>query len=703
MQKRDVGYLVIGMLITAVASCGSPSDDDGPSTLEPEWAATSPAAVASQREETPPVGSPTEPPLPPPLPTADDWQSLGSDRAGLSLSIPPTWIDMTGQINVPTMGNRLGINLLLVADSEHTGRSLLAGKSFANGAYISGLIVSPSVSSAADPAAALIELLAAAAPSAVRLTPVVPVVSANGVTGYAVDVGDGPIGLTISEPNDLRTRVVLFTPPPVDGAAASSWIVLLLSASGSRWEQNVLLFDRMLQSARVFDVRPGMSAQEGNVVVRGALRGDRDVVGASLERGVNDLWTFTTGGNSYASIFLTPEDPQLDLTLSLLGPDRHNVARVENGYAGMTESTTDVWLAQPGEYIIEVSEFFHASGRYTLSLVLSGQPQYSGGGSIAFDQVLEGKLPANGQHFWVFPGAARQRVSIVVEPGEQPFDAILELYAPDGGQLIALDEGFSGDPEVISGFELPANGEYAILVRSFSPQGGSYTLSLDEGDRPIANFYDAGDLTYGVSRRETLQPREAHAWFFQGKAGDHILVHVTPLGANLDPDVWLLNEAVERIAAADASAAGESETIELTLSEDGQYIVLVRDFNGEPGDYEVALGAAPAATPENAGSLSYGDTIIGAVKPNTAVAWSFNAQTGDVIDVDVQAMDSGSDVVLGIQGPDGLTALEVDENSAGGDESIHAFVVPAAGQWRVVLREFFGGTANYRLSLARAR
>lgn len=698
MQKRDVTRLVFGVLLTALASCRSAPIPYNAITLEPEWAeaATTPGEAPDQ-----PTGEPAPTASPSPLPTADDWPSVGSDRIGLSLAIPPAWIDLTDRLDAAGMNNRLGINLLLAADSERTGRSLLASKSFSDGAYVAGLIVTPPAA-ATDPATALADLLAAAAPSAVRLTNIEPIVSANGVAGLVVDVGDGPIGLNVVEPNDLRTRVALFRPPAA-GASSPVWIALLLSASADRWAANVELFDRMMRSARVFDVRPGVTAQEGLVVVRGEMRGDSVQVGATLEPGVRDLWTFATAGNRYASLFLRPEDAPLDLTLTILGPDRQLIAQVENGYAGITEGTTDLLLTQPGVYIVEVSEVAGEAGRYALSLGLSDQPQYAGGGPVAFGQALQSQLPANSQHHWVFLGAAGQLLSIVVEPGAPTFDGILELYAPDGEQLIALDEGFSGDPEVLSGFALPAAGEYAILVRSFSPQGGPYTLSLDEGDQRVANFYDAGDLAYGEVRRETLQRQEAHAWFVRAKAGDHILARVTPLSANLDLDVWLLDSNVERIAAVDEFAAGEPETIERTLSADGQYIILVRDFNGEPGEYEIALGAAPAATPENAGTLSYGDSIIGAIRPATAVAWTFSAQTGDVIDLAAQAADSGSDIVVQLQTPDGLTALEVDEHSAGDDENIRGYVISAAGLWRVVLREYFGDAASYRLTLARAR
>ena len=150
---------------------------------------------------------------------------------------------------------------------KRQGRSLLAGKSFTDGAYVAGLVVTPATATA-DPAAALVEMLTAAAPTAVRLSPVTSIVSANDVTGYAIDVADGPIGLNAAA-NELRTRVVLYTPPAID--APPSWLILLLSASTDRWSRYAPTFDEMLTTVRVADVRPGVVAQEGNVVVRGCL------------------------------------------------------------------------------------------------------------------------------------------------------------------------------------------------------------------------------------------------------------------------------------------------------------------------------------------------------------------------------------------------------------------------------------------------
>lgn len=633
-------------------------------------------------------------------PPEDLWRSVGSERSGLVLAVPPNWRDFTAQANVPAAGNRLGINLLLVADSDRTGRSLLAGKDFAEGAYVSGLIVQ---TAAAAPLEALDLLLQEAAPEAARATDPAPVTSANGVVGAFVDVLNGPIGLESPQPDDLRTRLALFA-PPVEGEGSGpgdSWIALLLSAPAGQWEERAPTIQRVLETAQVFPIQPSSSLTEANVVIRGQLAGDRDLQTASLEPGVSDLWTFSTAANRYASLFLRPEEQHLDLMLTLYGPDRQTVAQVDKGYAGATESVTDLLLEEAGVYIVEAADFFRESGRYTLSLVLSDEPAYSGG-EINFGQALQGELAPNSQHYWVFSGDQGQRVSIILEPGGPTFDAILELYGPDGQLLVGLDEGFSGDPEIIAGYELPASGEFAILVRSFSPQGGAYTISLDESGQEIAAFVDAGDLNYGDIREAQLERQEAHAWFFNGTANDRVLVRVTPVDANLDLDVWLLNADVNRVAAVDAAGAGELETLEFTLTEDGQHIVLVRDFNGESGSYGIALGAEPVATPVTGGNLSYGDSVMGMIRAGASVAWRFLAQAGDVIDIRVEPSDASSDFVLILQGPDGATALEIDANSAGLGESIEDYVIGAGGEWQILLREFFSEAANYQLALDRA-
>jgi hypothetical protein len=395
---------------------------------------------------------------------------------------------------------------------------------------------------------------------------------------------------------------------------------------------------------------------------------------------------------------VSPDDKDIDLTLAIFGPAGQTVTRIDNGYAGDTEVATDILLAESGRYIIEVGEFFNQPGRYTLSFVLTEEPLYGGGGRIETGQGIQSVLPINGQHLWLFDGTAEQLVSIVLEP-EDNFDAILDLYGPDGRRLVALDEGFSGDAEVISGFALPITGQYSIMVRSFAGDGGSYALSLDEGGEDTLNYYDAGDLAYGDAKRETLRPHEAHAWFFQAKAGDEVMVEVAPLNDNLDLDIWLLDPGIKRLAAADSFLAGMAETIVLTLSQDGQYLVLVRDYFGEAGEYEIRLMAMPVATPEPVGMIQYDETMTAILAPGQTVIWFFNGNQGDVIDINLTPTDGNSDLIFLLQHPNGHTVLEVDEALANNAEELRSFTLTADGQWGIVVKEFFAAGGPYSLTV----
>ncbi|MEZ4518987.1 MAG: hypothetical protein R3C44_19920, partial [Chloroflexota bacterium] len=171
---------------------------------------------------------------------------------------------------------------------------------------------------------------------------------------------------------------------------------------------------------------------------------------------------------------------------------------------------------------------------------------------------------------------------------------------------------------------------------------------------------------------------------------------------NLDLHIWLLDQDVHRIAAADEGLQGEPEVINHVLERNGQYIILIQDFNGEPGSYEIALSASPVATPESGGGLSYGDIIMGSVSPGASVVWFFNAAAGDVVDVTLHPTEAARDLILELQDPNGFTVLQVDQNSAGGMETIDDFIIPTDGQWRIMIREFFGDAAGYQLALERA-
>jgi hypothetical protein len=467
-----------------------------------------------------------------------------------------------------------------------------------------------------------------------------------------------------------------------------------MGTTADDWLQYEETFNYMSSTLTVYNVPTNFAIGGGNANIVGELQ-NMIPVEVTLSAGVRDVWTFVASDGNYATLTLSTEAADLDLRLTILNASGQIITTADNGFMGDTEIAADILLAAGGRYFVEIDDFFDNSGRYSLSLQLTEEPLYSSGGRIFSGQTIQSVL-SGAQHLWSFEGTAGQTVSIVLVPADERLDAILNLYGPDGRRLVALDEGFSGDAEVISGFDLPVTGEYTILVSSFADAGGPYSLSLDEGGEVTENFYEAGDISYGEKHQESLQPFEAHIWYLAGQAGDEVVAKVMPLDPWLDIDVWLLDANVERVAAQDDFLAGESETIALTLPADGQYVILVRDFFGEAGRYEIELTGKIDQPPIYAGMLTYGEAVGTSLTADTRVFWLFEGSEGDAIDIQLTPVDD-VDFLFTLENPEGETVVHVDAASLGNSESLEGFMLTADGSWRIVVETFFAEGGAYSL------
>ena len=592
MNSGVLARLLLGFILIFALGCSKQNREveQELATLPP---GNTPDATPAIREETAAPPETTDPTnaLPPGLPATavSGWRILGNEKTGLQLTVPPDWVNLTGAIDTAVATNQLGLIVLLTADSEQTGSNLLGGKPLESGAYAAGLIsrldLPPNTpqTALARLAAELNLTLANGGPVPVTITN-----AAGGqIPGAYVDLIGSPLPFSQSNAAELRTRLYLFTSALGGAVGQQTQALFLFTAPASAWEQYADEFGQMADSLIIHNIYNNYVLSDGSANVVGSL-GEQDMVNGRLEAGVKDVWTFRLEEPRYATISVTPEEPTLDFTWTLYSPTGQTIAAVDNGYAGDAEVMTDQLLTDTGLYVIEIGEFFNAPGGYTMSLTLAREPLFGGGGKIQIGQTLESTLAPNATHNWIFTGNAGELITAVFTPQDQ-FDAILQLYGPDGRQILNLDEGYSGDAELFSGVELPLTGQYTLVVSSFAGNGGRYALSLDVGGDNTANFYDAGDLAYGERKQETFQRYEAHVWFFTGQAGDNVTVQVTPLDDNLDLDVWLLDAEANRLAAQDAAQSGGAETVTFTLAQDGQYLIFIREVFGNAGPYKVSL------------------------------------------------------------------------------------------------------------------
>lgn len=706
MRRTRWSCLVWGFLFSttfagslAGLGCQNPALEE-PVTPAAELVATAVTVTQVMPSPTLPLPEPfTAVPEPPPSPTPEPvipWTVVGQDANSLQFALPPHWVDLLGGLSQESMATSLGVMAALVVDSGRTGAGLLAGKSIGAGGFMVGLVapadVPPSV-----PVAGLGLLLAGLETAVTPLSDITPF-QAGSLQGATIDVAGMPLPHFRQAAPDLRTRIVYFlTPDALPDRSVQ--VLFLFSAAAEHWAEFYPTFARISETAVLPNFQTGLQIPQGTLRFVGTPQTEIQVSGVTVAS-APEIWMLKVESPSYLSLSATPSSATLDLAISLISPPGTLLNRFNNGYMGDSERVIDLFLPTAGLHLLSINNLTTQTGRYTLDMRLSAEPVFSGEGRIAVGQTVQNQLAAESQHIWRFEGTAGQFVNVVLQPRSDQLDAILNVYSPEGVRLVALDEGFSGDPEVISGFQLPVTGEYAIRVSSFASAGGTYTISLSEGREITANFYDAGDLMVGQEKRETLRTNEAHVWFFSGKRDEEVMVRVAPISNELDLDIWLLDPAIERLAERDLFLAGEPEILQHRLPEDGQYLILVREFSGKAGAYEIALELMPTAVPIYQATLSRDIPVTRPLPAAQTSFWLFNGQEGETAAIVLEPGDSRADLVLIVQAPNGDTMLKVDEGGSGEPEWVSDFVLTATGQWRILVQEFFAEATTYTLTIS---
>jgi hypothetical protein len=165
--------------------------------------------------------------------------------------------------------------------------------------------------------------------------------------------------------------------------------------------------------------------------------------------------------------------------------------------------------------------------------------------------------------------------------------------------------------------------------------------------------------------------------------------------------VWLLDPDVNRLVVEDRFSTGEGESFERQLSQDGQFLIMVRDFFGETGAYSIEFTSRKAHIPSDAGTLAYGITVTNTLAARESALWRIWAETDDVITIRLDPLEPDVDVVLVLQDPLANTIVEVDDELAGESEVIGGFKITADGQWRLLVKEFFNNQGDYTLTVER--
>ena len=366
------------------------------------------------------------------------------------------------------------------------------------------------------------------------------------------------------------------------------------------WDEHADTVDAILESIELFegagfdfDITPPAEGEWRGYLVYG------DLVADEFAGGGSHLWTFDGAAGEYVTVILTPLGEGMDVTIQLMDPDGTVLIDVDDAFAGEAEILMNYELPADGEYNVVVEEFFDEPGEYELEF-LGGDtsvgaivpPGVIDMYEIVIGEQVEATLAEAEEHAWTIVAYGGEVVDITLTPGEEQ-DVTLVVVAPDGRTLVGdLDDGFSGEAEIVTGLLLDIAGEYLVIVDEYWDVAGDYTLAVDFGEEGSEyERIEMGDIAHDEVWQGTLpEGKYLHEWLFEGVAGDVVSIAVTPLTADADLQLALIDADGEFLFDLDEAGSDEPEMIaEYELLTTGTHSILVSEWWDAHAEYELSL------------------------------------------------------------------------------------------------------------------
>ena len=183
---------------------------------------------------------------------------------------------------------------------------------------------------------------------------------------------------------------------------------------------------------------------------------------------------------------------------------------------------------------------------------------------------------------WSLDGAAGQVIRVAVS--SEAFDRVVDLLAPDGGELARDDDGGTGTDSRLEA-TLPADGRYGVRVTT-DTGSGPYQVAVREV--AVTQLALDGEPVSGELRDDGERQR----WSLDGAAGQ--VVRVAASSDAFDTIVHLLSPAGEELARNDDGGGGTNSQLESMLPVAGRYQVRVSAYDRAGlGAYQVVARTVP--------------------------------------------------------------------------------------------------------------
>ncbi len=489
------------------------------------------------------------------------------------------------------------------------------------------------------------------------------------------------------------------------------------------------------------EVEPNdLQADANSMSVGGAVEG---VIGAAD----TDSWTFSASAGDAIAVDISarPTDigSGLDSIITVLDSGGAVVATNDDGQGGGLDSFATFIAPANDDYTVQVVGFGGTSeGEYLLTvngaittsiggLPSEVEPNNDLGSATPMsvgDRISGAIDPSGDEDFFSFTVDGPVTISIDLDCTQDgsSLDSTLELLDA-GGSSIEFDDDDDDYPvdSIILNAALPGAGTYVFAVRPFS--GGSpdhfYTASVQltgpSGtieSEPNDTIGTATPAAIGSSASGVIDPAGDVDFFsFAGTAGSVVRLDIdaggllqVPSPSTLDSLLELFDPSGTSIAFNDDGGSTDSD-LTVTLPVDGVYTVAVSAFAGGGSATDTYdLDITPFLTivtnlpdtvesepnDDSASATFIGTDALGSgvLEAGDADFFSFDAQAGDVLIIDVSATTFGSslDSIIEVFDPNGASVGTNDDGGDGSLDSFLLFTAPIGGTYSVEIGAFSG-------------
>ena len=345
--------------------------------------------------------------------------------------------------------------------------------------------------------------------------------------------------------------------------------------------------------------QPGTAPIQVGQSVTGALeQGDPTVFG----RGRFRVYRFEgTRGQRLQATLQSPDFDAYLIVGRVVGPLMDELRSDDDGGEG-TDSRLRVTLPENGTYLVVAQSLSEdGTGGFTLDLHPAPEPTTGQARPITMGQSATGELTETDHveeeqeriyDVYTFTGRSGQRISARME--SEDFDTFLNLGRMENGAFVSIttddDGGAEGTNSRLS-HVLDQDGEYVIRASSYGEDGGAYTRRVDERvarapapPRPLS----AGQQASGqLDEDDAVLEADGsfyEMWSYRGHAGEQVRIRMDSDDFDTYLAIGRLDAGCgdfEEIATMDDGGEGTNTLLEVTLPEDGEYVIRANSLNAD--------------------------------------------------------------------------------------------------------------------------